>query len=153
VDDVFAISASPDLIMMSIQERFKLKGDKYGPPTSYLGAQSSKMTNVNGTQCWTQSSDKYVEESFKTVEEFLRSRNRVLPTGLQTPMRSGCKPELDTSQELVVEGHSYYQELIGILRWAVELGRMDILLEVSLMSTYVAAPREGHLEHFISSDI
>jgi hypothetical protein len=65
---------------------------------------------------------------------------------LRTPMRSDYKPELDTSPELAAEGHSYYQELIGILRWAVELGRMDILLEVSLMSTYFAAPREGHLE-------
>jgi hypothetical protein len=72
--------------------------------------------------------------------------HRALPTRLRTPMRSDYKPELDTSPELAAEGHSYYQELIGILRWAVELGRMDILLEVSLMSTYFAAPREGHWE-------
>jgi hypothetical protein len=105
------------------------------------------FTNTsNGTECWTQSSDKYIEESVKTVQEFLRSKNRVLPTRLRTPMRSDYKPEFDTSPKLVAEGHSYYQELISILRWAVELGRMDILLEVSLMSTYLAAPREGHLE-------
>ena len=67
-------------------------------------------------------------------------------TLVRTPIRSDYKPELDTSPELAAEGHSYYQELIGILRWAVELGRLDILLEVSLMSTYLAAPREGHLE-------
>ena len=40
----------------------------------------------------------------------------------------------------------YYQELIGILRWATELGGVDILLEVSLLSQYQASPREGHLE-------
>jgi hypothetical protein len=61
-------------------------------------------------------------------------------------MRSDYKRELDVSPELASEGHSYYQEMIGILRWAVQLGRLDILLEVSLMSTYLAAPREGHLE-------
>jgi hypothetical protein len=132
--------------MKSIQDRFKLKGDIYGPSTSYLGAQFSKMTNTNGTRCWTQSSDKYIEESVKTVQEFLKSKNRALSTRLRTPMHSDYKSELDTSPELASEGHSYYQELIGILRWAVELGRMDILLEVSLMSTYLAAPREGHLE-------
>jgi hypothetical protein len=49
VDAVLAISTSPDLIMKSIQERFKLKGEKYEPPTSYLGAHLSKMTNANGT--------------------------------------------------------------------------------------------------------
>jgi hypothetical protein len=37
------------------------------------------MTNANGTECWTQSSDQYIEESVKTVQEFLRSKNNVLP--------------------------------------------------------------------------
>jgi hypothetical protein len=39
-----------------------------------------------------------------------------------------------------------YQELIGQLRWAVEIGRVDILLETSLLSSYLAMPRAGHLE-------
>jgi hypothetical protein len=38
----------------------------------------------------------------------------------------------------------YFQELIGILRWAVELGRIDIAMEVSMLSTHLAVPREGH---------
>jgi hypothetical protein len=41
---------------------------------------------------------------------------------------------------------AYYQSLIGILRWIVELDRVDICLEVSMMSSHVALPREGHLE-------
>jgi hypothetical protein len=61
-------------------------------------------------------------------------------------MKADYKPELDVSPELGIEGHRYYQELTGILWWAVELGRLDILLEVSLLSTYLAAPHEGHLE-------
>ena len=36
--------------------------------------------------------------------------------------------------------------MIGVLRWAVELGRLDILLETSLLSAYLASPGEGHLE-------
>ena len=39
-----------------------------------------------------------------------------------------------------------YQELIGVLRWAAELGRVDILLETAMLSTYMALPRKGHLE-------
>ncbi len=50
------------------------------------------------------------------------------------------------SPELKNDGIQLYQELIGVLRWAVELGRVDILLEVSLMSTYMAMPREGHVQ-------
>jgi hypothetical protein len=36
--------------------------------------------------------------------------------------------------------------LIGILRWAVELGRIDIYTEVAVMLQHSASPREGHLE-------
>jgi hypothetical protein len=36
--------------------------------------------------------------------------------------------------------------LIGILRWIVELGRVDICCEVSMMSSCLALPRIGHLQ-------
>ena len=35
-----------------------------------------------------------------------------------------------------------------MLRWACKIGRVDILLETSLLSTYLASPRIGHLEQF-----
>ena len=40
---------------------------------------------------------------------------------------------------------SYYQSLIGILRWVVKLGGIDIYFKVSMMATCVALPRYGHL--------
>ena len=40
----------------------------------------------------------------------------------------------------------YYQSQIGILRWAVELGRVDIITEVSTLASHLALPREGHLD-------
>ena len=33
-----------------------------------------------------------------------------------------------------------------MLRWAVEIGRVDILLETSLLSTHLAMPRVGHID-------
>jgi hypothetical protein len=39
----------------------------------------------------------------------------------------------------------YYQQLIGILCWAVKLGCLDLHLSVALLAQYLAAPREGHL--------
>jgi len=33
-----------------------------------------------------------------------------------------------------------------MLRWAVEIGRVDIQIDVAIMSQYLAAPRTGHLE-------
>jgi hypothetical protein len=41
---------------------------------------------------------------------------------------------------------SFYQTQIGVLRWCVELGRVDIITEVLELSSYLAMPREGHLE-------
>ena len=35
--------------------------------------------------------------------------------------------------------------MIGILRWMIELGRIDICMEVSLISRYLVGPRTGHL--------
>ena len=68
-----------------------------------------------------------------------------LPTRVSTPCTSGYRPELDISRELTDSRAVYFMSLIGILRWAVELGRIDIETEVSKLSSFLAAPREGHL--------
>ena len=49
-------------------------------------------------------------------------------------------PELDAEQS------SFYQSQIGVLRWMVEIGRVDIITDVSELSSHLALPREGHLE-------
>ena len=61
-------------------------------------------------------------------------------------MTVGYRPERDVSAELTSEGIQRYQELIGVLRWAAELGRVDILLETAMLSTYMALPQKGHME-------
>ena len=150
VDDVLCISKKPMLIIKGIQDKFKLKGDKAVVPADYLGAALDKIMTVNGTTCWTQSADKYVMESIKNVENTLAEKGNKLPSkGCSTPLKHGYRPEVDVSPELGIDGLRYYQEMIGVLRWAIELGRLDILLEVSLMSAYLASPREGHLEQVL----
>ena len=37
-----------------------------------------------------------------------------------------------------------------MLRWIVELGRVDIDCEVSMMSSHMALPREGHLKELFN---
>jgi hypothetical protein len=54
--------------------------------------------------------------------------------------------ELDDSPELDPEKANFYQSQIGILRWCVEIGRIDCIAEVSILSSYSAMPREGHLD-------
>jgi hypothetical protein len=41
---------------------------------------------------------------------------------------------------------AYYQLLIGVLYWIVELGHVDITCEVLEMASMMAMPGEGHLD-------
>ena len=58
----------------------------------------------------------------------------------------GYDPEVDTSPELYPDAASYYLTLIGILKSMIEFERIDIITEVSLLSSHVAFLREEHLE-------
>ena len=95
------------------------------------------------------SSAKYVKAAVQNVKETpAKSENRLLGRCV-APLRPGYRPETDDSDELKADEIQYYQELIGVLRCIVELGRFDILLETSLMSAHMALPRIGHLEQVI----
>ena len=61
-------------------------------------------------------------------------------------MTQNYYPELESSLELSSNDITLFQEMIGVLRWTVEIGLVDILLELSLLSSYQASPRQGHLE-------
>lgn len=84
------------------------------------------------------------------VKDLLREEGRKLNlfgrSKTQGPLPANYKPELDVTKECDAEMVSQYQQLIGILHWAVELGRIDIQLEIAIMSQYQANQRCGHLE-------
>ena len=145
VDNVLAMSMNPAETLESLKTVFTLKDNKIETTALSLGAQLRQM-DVDGVQCWTMSAEKYVSESVKTVEESLAKKGLRLPTKCYTPLSTDYHPELETTPELKADGVQHYQELIGILRWAVELGKVDILLETALLSTYLAMPRSGHLD-------
>ena len=95
---------------------------------------------------WAMSSTKYCKRAIKEVETELKKIDKRLPTNVKTPLSSGYRPELDMSKELNPDRLNYYQGLIGVLRWMCELGRLDILMPISLMSRYLVSAREGHLD-------
>jgi hypothetical protein len=91
----------------------------------------------------------YVGNDVKIVEGLLAQEDKGLRTTQwrgQTPLPTRYKPELKSSEMLDGENGSRYLQLIGILRWAVELGRIDIALETAIMLQYSAEPRVCHLE-------
>ncbi|KAI2507356.1 Reverse transcriptase (RNA-dependent DNA polymerase) [Fragilaria crotonensis] len=146
VDDILSVSCDPRAILEEIQGTFKFKNGKIETPEFYLGAKLQKKS-INGIQCWTITSQDYVKAAVKNVKEAIKRAGRRLPTtNIDTPMNITFSPEMDITDELNEEDVTYFQELIGVLRWATEIGRVDILLEVSLLSQYQASPREGHME-------
>ena len=148
VDDILAISENPKPILTEISNSFPIKEESIGPPDTYLGAQIYTHRLPDGQQAWGMTSEKYVKNAISTVEGLLQEDgdNMHFKSTARTPVPTNYRPELDATPELQGDMISRFRQLIGILRWAVELGRLDIYLEVALLSQYLAAPRQGHLE-------
>ncbi len=68
------------------------------------------------------------------------------PYKAPTPLSSGYRPKIDVSPELGDTDSSYFHSLVGVLRWIVELGGVDIDVKVSMMSSHLALPQAGHLK-------
>jgi hypothetical protein len=80
------------------------------------------------------------------VERILAHNNQMLMTKVVTSFLSNYRPELDISPLLNKEDTNWLQNFISILHWAVELGCVDIHLEVSMLASFLVNPREGHLD-------
>lgn len=146
VDDALCISEDPEGSLRRLDKYFPMKPGSIGAPKLYLGAKLSKVTLENGVEAHAFSMSQYAQEAVKNVEEKLRKEGKTLVKGADSPLSPDYSPEVDISNELEPGEAAYYQSLIGVLRWLVEMGRIDITMEVSAMSSFVAMPREGHMQ-------
>jgi len=148
VDDVLVVSHDGMAILDKIDSFFPMKPDSKGSPDMYLGAKLREVKLPNGVYSWSLSPSKYVQEAVRNVKEYLGREydGRTLLKSAPTAFVKDYRPELDISEELGSDEASYYQSQIGILRWMVELGRVDIITEVSMLASQMAMPRRGHLE-------
>jgi hypothetical protein len=84
----------------------------------------SKVTipgDSSGAEYWAISLRSYVQNAMKNVKELLHSEGG-LKAQAKTPFMSRYQPELDVTNKLDAKLSSHYSQLIGILRWMVELG-------------------------------
>ena len=99
---------------------------------------------------WGLSPSKYVIQAVKNCQVHLTDKlhgRYSIPTRADNPFPVDYDPSTDLSDILDPECSSFYQHLIGVMRWMVELGRIDIATEVSMLFSYLTCPREGHLEN------
>ena len=153
VDDILIVDQNPKTYMDMLESKYTVKPSSIGEPKVYLGADIGKAYYPDGSYSWTMSSDSYVKEAIKNVKKRLKDDslefNKKLSDKNYSPKQpfsnASYRPELDTSQECDDDQTNFYQNLIGVLRWIIELGRIDIAFEVSTLSRYLAQPRTGHL--------
>ena len=85
----------------------------------------------------------YVVAAVQMIKYLLSKDNRefnIVKLYHKGPLTHGYKPKMDVMNECVAK-HAYrFQKLIGVLRWEVELGRIDIQIEFELMSQYQTSP-------------
>ncbi len=105
---------------------------------------------------WGLSPSKYIVQAVKNCQLHLTenlARRYSIPARADNPFPVDYDPSTDLSDLLEPDCSSFYQHLIGVMRWMVEfgwmveLGRIDIATEVSMLSSYLACPRKGHLEN------
>ena len=146
VDDALCVSHRPkEVLEKEIGKYWIMKPNSVGPPKLYLGNKVSQVKLDNGVLAWSFSSSQYVQSAIANVERHLKNKNESLPKKASAPFSTNYRPEIDVSSTLNPTEAAYYQSLIGILRWIVELGRVDITCEVSMMASMMAMPRIGHL--------
>lgn len=148
VDDILVVHHDGVRALQEIDHFFKMKPGSIRDPEFYLGAKLRQTTLPNGVHAWAMSPSKYIQSAVLNVKEYHR---RMYPTRTWSKRTSGpfplnYYPELDVTPELDVQAANFYQTQIGVLRWCVELGRIDIITEVSELASHLVMPREGHLE-------
>ena len=140
VDDLAIASRNPQAIIDALEgapHNFKLKGT--GPMEFHLGCDFFR--DEDGTLCI--GPRKYIERMEMQHEALFGCKPQ---RNVTSPLEKGDNPELDMSPLLDDDGISKYQSLIGVLQWAITLGRFDIATSVMTMSGFRVGPTEGHLE-------
>ena len=138
VDDLMAIMKKPQEFFDTLTGTYKyiLKG--VGPPQYHLGGNFGR--DPDGILYW--GAEGYVEKMINNYKRVFKCQ----PKKYSAPLDKDDSPELDQSDLLNEDQTCLYQSMIGALQWAVTLGRFDIAVSVMTMSSFRAAPREGHLE-------
>ena len=122
-----------------------MKAGSIGDPDIYLGAKVKQMKMNNGVTAWAISPSKYVNKAINNCENWIQENmpEHKHSGRVTNPFPTDYNP---TTNELNEDQATYYQSQIGILWWIVELGRVDIATEVSLLASHVTLPRMGHLQ-------
>ena len=141
VDDLLHISFKPKKDMDVLNRIYRLK-DGFGPSDLYLGENVENLQLKDVRVVWSTNCVDYLKSAIENVDNSLGVDNAALKNygDWNRPYLSSFRPELDVTEELGEELTNRYQQLIGVMRWSIELGRIDILTEVSCLYQHFCSP-------------
>lgn len=147
VDDCLVISHKCVEITNALKNEYHFTLKDEGPPSRYLGAEIGRFQLTTNLETWYMSADLYLEKTLVEVEKkwgdlknMFKNRSK-----LDTPAPTKFHPEVDQTDFLEDDDVCLYQSYIGIIRWAVELGRIDICHTAGVLASYMSCPRKGHM--------
>ena len=148
VDEILVMHNDAMTTLNQTNHFFKMNPESMGDLDIYLGGKLRLFMMNNGVERWSLLSSKCMQEAVRNgkIQWNVTYPGIKLPQRAATPFVKDYLPELNISEELNPEKANYYQSLIGIVRWMIELGRINMITEVSLFSFFLAIPRRGHLE-------
>jgi Reverse transcriptase (RNA-dependent DNA polymerase) len=148
VDDCLAIHHNEKSALTEIDKYFPMKLGSIGDPDMYLGAKLKAVQMQNNVLAWGMSSSKYVQEAVRNAELYLAENfgGCKFVKRARGPWPTDYVSELDMMPKLSPKLVTSYQSQSGVLHWIVELGWVNIIMEVLLLASAMAMPREGHLD-------
>ena len=89
---------------------------------------------------WYMSAEAYLEKAIPIViEDYFGPLKALFSSRISAPASPDYHPELDQTDLLLDDD-------IGISRWAIELGRIDLAQHTgAVLSKFLEAPQQGHL--------
>jgi hypothetical protein len=135
VDDLLAICLDLCATLNTLETDYNYVLKDFGPPTRYLGASIGTYNLDNTRTCLLMAPGQYLVNAIAVVQSNLQKHGIKLNSiRSDVPTTPGYHPEVDTSDTLDAYATNLYQSYVGILRWCIGLGRIDICLALGKLS-------------------
>ena len=157
MDDMLIASHDSTKYMSQLQAIYYVKRDSIQLPYLYLEAQVKKVIDRCGKPSFSISRNKYVKEAVIMIKQRRKDLNlyytKVSKSAENPFSNTKYRSEVDMTKLCTKEQHQFYQQVIGIQHEMIEIVRLDISTEISLLLRYLAQPRISHLHqalHMVS---
>ena len=140
MNDILCVHHDPENVLNKLNSYIPLKPGSASNPYKYFGTKL-KQTQLHN-DIWTWFISNYVQEEKRICNVYV-TETLVRVIGCQRGQRIHLLPRVDTFLVLGPDQASYYQSLIGLMRWMIEIGHAEINTKVSFLLSYLVMQYRG----------